>query len=220
MTGLTDRPLYKSVLYVYYFMVTNFHFMLANGLFILAFIFFQLQIENILLFYIALLPAGPALAALHATMGKFVREKDINPTKDFWLYYRKNVVIASKFWLFIWTLITIFIVDIHYANIYVSVLAPVFLILLIACLFIMLYAFPVLTKFEVKLKNLLLVSIYSFFRYFKTTLLHVSTLISLAIIYYFVSGLAIWFIMSIVVYFIMHNMQKPFVSMQEELGKE
>ncbi len=217
---VTERPLYIAVQYFYFFLVTNIHFMLANLLFLLAFVFVEMSVQNIILFFIALLPAGPSLAALYASMGKLIRERDLSPTKDFWKYYKNNFGIATRYWLVQWTIMAILIVDMYYTNQFLSVLSPVFLILLIFMLFVMLYAFPILTRFEVKLKNLFIVSVYAIFRYFKTTLFHISTLVSLTIIYYFAPGITVWFCMSVAGFFIMFNMRKPLQLMEEQLAQK
>ncbi|SFL52059.1 Uncharacterized membrane protein YesL [Gracilibacillus orientalis] len=217
---VTERPLYIAIQYFYYFLVTNIHFMLANLLFLLAFVFVEMSVQNIILFYIALLPAGPSFAALYATMGKMIRKRDLSPTKDFWKYYKNNFGIATKYWLIQWTIMSILIVDMHYASQYLAVLSPVFLILLIFLLFVMLYAFPIMTRFEVKLKNLFIVSVYAIFRFFKTTLFHISTLVSLAIIYYFAPSITVWFCMSVAAFFIMFNMRKSLKLMEQELAQK
>ncbi|QGH33964.1 DUF624 domain-containing protein [Gracilibacillus salitolerans] len=217
---VTERPLYIAVQYFYFFLVTNIHFMLANLLFLLAFVFVEMSVQNIILFFIALLPAGPSLAALYSSMGKLIRERDLSPTKDFWKYYKNNFGIATRYWLVQWTIMAILIVDMYYTNQFLSVLSPVFLILLIFMLFVMLYAFPILTRFEVKLKNLFIVSVYAIFRYFKTTLFHISTLVSLTIIYYFAPGITVWFCMSVAGFFIMFNMRKPLQLMEEQLAQK
>ncbi|MDX8044560.1 DUF624 domain-containing protein [Gracilibacillus sp. S3-1-1] len=215
-----EKPLFTAIQYVYYFLLTNIHFMLANSLFLVAFVFVEMTVQNILLFYLTLLPAGPSLAALYATMGKVIRERDLNPTKDFWSYYKKNFRLSTKYWFIQWTILTVLIVDIYYANQFLPILSPVFLLLFIFSLFILLYAFPIMSRFEVKLKNLFIVSIYAIFRYFKTTLLHITTLISLAIIYYAAPSITIWFCMSTAAFFLMFNMKKPFELMQEELAQK
>lgn len=217
---VTERPLYIAIQYFYYFLITNIHFMLANILFLFAFVFVEMSVQNIILFYIALLPTGPSLAALYATMGKMIRERDLSPTKDFWSYYKDNFGISTKYWFIQWTIMTILIVDIYYANQYIPMLSPVFLILFIFMLFVMLYAFPVITRFEVKLKNLFIVSIYAIFRFFKTTLFHISTLVSLTIIYYFAPGITVWFCMSTAAFFLMFNMRKSFEIMEQELAQK
>ncbi|SER51233.1 Uncharacterized membrane protein YesL [Gracilibacillus ureilyticus] len=215
---VTERPLYIAIQYIYYFLMTNIHFMLANLLFVLSFIIFELTLANMIIFYFALIPAGPALAALYAVMGKLTREKEISPAKDFWNYYRKNFFISIKYWLLKWTILAMLLIDLQYTNAQLKWLTPVIVILLVIFLLIMLYAFPVLTRFEVKVKNLWLVSIYSNFKFFKTTLINLSTFVSLFIIYMFAPGIAIWFCMSIAAFFIMFNMRKPLETMEKELA--
>ncbi len=132
----------------------------------MVFLFVELTLDNILLFYLALLPAGPAFAALFASMGKLVREKEISPTKDFWTYYKKNFMIGTKYWLLKWTILVILLLDLRYTGFNIQVLTPIIFILIIVALLILLYAFPILTRFEVKIKNLWLVAIYANFKFF------------------------------------------------------
>ena len=139
---------------------------------------------------------------------------------DFWKYYRQLFKISFTYWFIQWTVIVILLVDIRYTNLNMSVLSPALWVLLIFSLFIMLYAIPILTRFEVKLKNLLIVSVYSIFKFFKTTLLHLSTLASLIFIYLFAPSFTILFCMSVVAFFIMFNMRKPFEVMEDELVRE
>lgn len=217
---INERPLYIFAQYIYYFIIANLQFLLANLLFIIALLFFEWTLDNILVFYIALLPAGPSLCALYAMMGKLIRTKDIRPFMDFWKYYRQLFKISFTYWFIQWTVIVILLVDIRYTNLNMSVLSPALWVLLIFSLFIMLYAIPILTRFEVKLKNLLIVSVYSIFKFFKTTLLHLSTLASLIFIYLFAPSFSILFCMSVVAFFIMFNMRKPFEVMEDELVRE
>ncbi len=90
---ITEKPLYIAIQYFYHFLVVNIHFMIANLLFLTAYFLIEVTVENILVFYIALLPAGPSLVALYASMDKLIRQKDLRPTKDFWKYYRDNFAI-------------------------------------------------------------------------------------------------------------------------------
>lgn len=218
--GLTDRPLYIAIQYVYYFMMTNIYFMLANSLFLLAFVLFELTLANMLVFYFALIPCGPSLAAALATMGKLTREKEIQPTRDFWRYYRKNFVISMKYWLVKWTILALLLIDMQYTSIHMDWLTPILIILLALFLLIMLYAFPILTRFEVKIKNLWIVSIYANVKFFKTTILNISTFVSLFIIYLFAPSITMWFCISIASFFIMFNMKKPFEHLEQELSTD
>ncbi|GAA5417225.1 hypothetical protein Pryu01_02288 [Paraliobacillus ryukyuensis] len=216
--SIIDRPIYTIVNYIYAFLTTNFYFLLANSLFIIVFFLADFTIQNILLYYVALLPFGPAIAALFGVMGKLVRDKVTQPTKDYWYYYRKNFKIAMKYWLIQATIFLILIIDIYYAQLFISFLAPLFFIFLIVSGFIMLYAFPILTKFEVKLKNLFFVSFYANFHYFKKTLLNLTTVAAFGVIFYVLPGVATLFITSVTCFFIMFNLQTTFGQMEQQLS--
>lgn len=216
--SIIDRPIYNVINYVYAFLVTNFYFFLANSVFVFAFYFVEFTIENILLFYIALLPFGPSVTALLATMDKLVKDKIIQPTKDYWHFYRSNFKVTMKYWLIQWSVITILIVDIHYGNLYFPLLSPIFLVFILLNVAIMLYALPLITRFEVKIKNLFLVSFYANFRFIKTTILNMTTIVALGVIYYAVPSIFILFLMSITCFFIMFNIQRPLEQMEIDLS--
>ncbi|WP_067842177.1 DUF624 domain-containing protein [Amphibacillus sediminis] len=216
---IIDRPLYQIVNYIYAFLVTNFYFLLLMSPFIFFFYAAEFTVKNILIYYITLIPFGPALAALLKTMDKLVADKMIQPSKDYWSYFAKNLKIALKYWLIQWTIIVILIIDIYYANLHFPMLSPFFLFLMVVCIVIMCYAFPILTKFEVKIKNLLVVSIYAIFRFLKTTLLNVSTIVAFGIIFYAYPSILILFFMSLICFFIMYNMQTVFKQLEHQFTK-
>ena len=47
---------------------------------------------------ICCIPIGPAATALLSVMGKLIREKDINITKDFFKAYKANFFQSLFFW--------------------------------------------------------------------------------------------------------------------------
>ena len=96
--SITDRPIYTIVRYLYYFFLTNFYFIVCNLLFFIVFYLADFVFENILLFYITLIPMGPTITAVLSSMGKLVREKDLHPTKDFFIAYKTNFI-RSKYWI-------------------------------------------------------------------------------------------------------------------------
>lgn len=216
--SILDRPLYTIINYIYAFFMTNIYFMLLNGMFIFFFFFTEFQIENILLYYISLLLFGPSMAALLKTMEKLIKEKAIRPTYDFWGFFTKNFKVSMKYWGIQWTIIAILIIDIHYANLYFPFLSIVFLLFVLVSLAVMLYALPILTRFEVKMKNLFVVSFYSVFRFVKTTLLNLSTIVAFGIIYYAMPGFIVLFLMSLLCYFIMYNMQPIFEYLESQFS--
>ncbi|WP_017472503.1 DUF624 domain-containing protein [Amphibacillus jilinensis] len=216
---IIDRPIYRMVNYIYAFFVTNLYFMLLISPFMMVFYLAEFTVQNILLFYLALIPFGPGFAALLKTMDKLVNEKIIEPTKDFWRFFGQNFKLAWKYWFVQWTIIVILIIDIHYANLYMPMLAPIFLMFIAVCLVLMCYTFPILTKFEVKLKNLFVISTYAIFKYLKTTLLNLSTIVAFGIIFYAYPGIAVLFLMSLIGFFMMYNMQTVFKQLEQEFSK-
>lgn len=208
------------VKYLYYFFLTNFYFIICNFLFFIVFYLADLVFENILLFYIALIPMGPSITAVLSSMGKLVREKDLNPTKDFFKAYSVNFIPTMKYWLIQLTIVFILLIDILQSATDTSLFSPVYLILLIVCIFIMSYALPILSRFEVRIKNLFIISIYANFKYIKTTLLNISTVVAFGFIYFNLPSLSSLFMISLIGYFVMYNLQKPLVLMEEEMSKQ
>lgn len=218
--SITDRPIYTIVKYLYYFFLTNFYFIICNILFFIVYYLADFVFENILLFYITLIPMGPAITAVLSSMGKLVKEKDIHPTKDFFKAYKVNFIPTMKYWLIQLTIIFILLIDILQSATDTSLFSPVYLILLIVCIFIMIYAFPIIARFEVKVKNLFIISIYANFKYLKTTLLNVSTIVAFGFIYFNFPSLSSLFMISLIGYFAMYNLQKPLILMEEEMSKQ
>lgn len=217
---ITDRPLYKITQYIYYFFMINFYFIICNILFFVAFYLADFTIKNILLFYVTLIPMGPSITAVLSTMGKLVREKDLSPTVDFFKAYKLNFVDTMKYWFIQLTILLILVIDIYYSINNSNILSPVFLIFIIVCIFIMIYAFPIISRFEVKIKNLFIISIYSNFKFPKATLLNASTIIAFGFIYFNLPSLSTLFSVSLIGYFIMYNLQNPLAYLESEMLQE
>lgn len=211
-----ERPIYQITSYIYAFFITNLYFLLLISPFIIVYYLAEFTVQNILLYYVTLIPFGPALAALLKTMDKLVIDKIIQPTADFWHYFVQNFKVSMKYWLIQWTIFVILIIDIYYANLNFSSISIIFLIFILFFLILMLYAFPILTRFEVKMKNLFVISFYSMFRYIKKTFLNASTLVAFAIIYYAFPGVFVLFFMSLLCFFLMYNLQPVFKQLQEQ----
>ena len=218
--SILERPIYTVMKYVYYFFLINFYFIMCNILFIIVFYLANFVFENILLFYFTLIPMGPSITAVLSSMGKLVREKEINPTLDYFKAYKENLIPTLKYWLIQLTVLLILAIDIFYSINRSNILSPVFLILIIVCLFIMLYAFPIISRFEVKIKNLFLVSIYANFRFLKVTLINASTLVAFGLIYWTFPSLSTLFSISLIGFFVMYNLEDPLNDLESELSKD
>ncbi|GIN72590.1 hypothetical protein J14TS2_30650 [Bacillus sp. J14TS2] len=216
---VTDRPAYIIMKYLYFFFMTNLYFILSNLLFLSVFYLADFVFENILLFYITLIPMGPAITAVLSTMGKLVREKDLQVTKDFFKAYTLNFWTTMKYWLIQLTILLILAIDIGYSTNNRNIFSPVFLLLLVVCVFMMIYAFPIISRFEVKLKNLFIISIYSVFKFFRATLLNITSLIAFGIIYWTFPSISVLFSISLIGYFVMLNLQQPLSYLESKMSK-
>lgn len=218
--SILDRPIYTLTKYVYYFFITNFYFIICNILFLIVFYLAEFVFENILLFYITLIPTGPSITAVLATMGKLIREKEINPTLEYFRAYKLNFLPTMKYWLIQLTILLILSVDVFYSINRSNILSPVFFILIIVCFFIMIYAFPIISRFEVKMKNLFIVSIYSNFKFPKATLLNASTIIVFGFLHWNFPSISTLFSISLIGFFVMYNLQDPLAYLESEMSQE
>lgn len=218
--SILDRPIYTFTRYVYYFFIVNFYFLTCNILFLVSFYLVEFIFENILLFYIALIPTGPSITAVLATMRKLVVEKTISPTRDYFKTYKQNFWPTMKYWLIQLTIFLILSIDIFYSINRSNIFSPFFLILMIVCFFIMLYAFPIISRFEVKIKNLFIVSIYANFKFIKKTILNATTVLAFGFIYWKFPSLSVLFSVSLIGYFVMYNLQKPLHYLEVTMSKK
>src|SRR5690625_1166706 len=131
-----------------------------------------------------------------------------------------NVLPALKYWLIQLTIMLILSVDIFYSVNRSNIFSPLFLILLIVCLFIMLYAFPIISRFEVKIKNLFIVSLYSNYKFPKATILNATTVLAFDVIYWNFPSLSVLFSIILIGYFIMYNLQEPLSYLEETMSHE
>ena len=156
--------LYTITNYIWCFLLGNFYFTITNILFIISWLSISpkgIPSFNILT-VISLLPAGPALVALLSAMGKLVRERDIDMTKDFFKAYRKNFFEALFYWTILLIILSIFYIDIIYFNTNIK-FKPVKNVLLMAAFLIIsmaFYVFPIISRFYLRIKDVLKISFY------------------------------------------------------------
>ena len=202
--SVLDSSLYKLLKYLYYFLVTNILFLLSNSLVVFVLFFFPLSLTNVLLYSLSLIPMGFSISATCYSMKKLWEEKEIRPIADFIYGYRLNIGITLKFWLLQLVTGTIFLVDVLYFidnnQNFVAVLFGIGLLISVA---ISIAGFPILTTFEVKLKNLYIISFYTWGKFFVGQLFNLVTLLSLGIIVYAFPSEMMLFVFSISGYFIM-----------------
>jgi len=161
-----ENIIFTAFNYIAWFVLANLYFLAANILFIGYNITFGIDMSsNIsLLYFISLIPMGPALTALCASMGKIVREKDINITK----YYIKSYKINFKQSLQLWCA-ELGILFISYINLNLAakggILSSFTILFIVVCVFAVAVgtiAFPIISRFEFKIIDVIKIAfIYS-----------------------------------------------------------
>lgn len=202
----TETLLYKSTQYIYYFFITNVYFLLSNSVFLIVLLFLPISISNLLIYTVALLPTGASLTATFYTMGKLYREKTINPTSNYWGAYRKNFIQSTKYSLILLFVILVLIVDILYVlNNGWAIITAISMFLLLLVILSGIYAFSILARFEVSIKNLLIFSIILMYQNKWNSLSLLSLLLAFLIILYGFAHYAILVFFSLISYYFMRK---------------
>lgn len=161
-----ENIIFTAFNYIAWFVLANLYFLAANILFIGYSIIFGIDMSsNIsLLYFISLIPMGPALTALCASMGKIIREKDINITR----YYIKSYKINFKQSLQLWCA-ELGILFISYINLNLAakggILSSFTILFIVICVFAVAVgtiAFPIISRFDFKIIDVIKIAfIYS-----------------------------------------------------------
>lgn len=154
--------------YIWWFILANIYFWILNTPLIIVVLSMAFSGDyNInLLFVLALLPLGPALTALFSVMGKVTREGDINVTKDFFKAYKINFFDSLLFWSIEVAVILMFWTEIKFVNgnenlYYLGFIPRLMLFLFVTLTF---YIFPILSRFYLKKKDVLRLSVLYLFK--------------------------------------------------------
>jgi len=160
--------------YGYWFLMLNLYFAIANIPFILALSILQFVPSNMIYYFITLIPMGPALAALMASLNKIVVEKDISVTKDFWKFYKGSFSSSILLWTITLSLLFILTIDIvvFMDKSIFAMASPLFIILSILLLNMVICGLVIMTKTKHKLKTLFILSFYYSIKKFYITFLN------------------------------------------------
>lgn len=206
-----DGILYTFTNYVYYFMVTNFYFAAANVLFLFFFMTLIQSLSNSLLYYLALIPAGPAISALFYSMDKLVRTKELSPAHDFLYGYKSNLKETLFIWLSIVTVMFILIIDVQYLrqsdSLVNSVFSAVIFVFLSIWIVLSLNVMIINSRFSFRKRDLFKISAFYIVKNWKTTLANVGLLLAAAILLSLTTDFLLLFVFSLLAYFIMKQSQ-------------
>ncbi|MFT5873535.1 MAG: putative membrane protein YesL [Clostridium sp.] len=222
-----EGPLYTITNYIFWFFLGNLYFLLLNIPLVLILIVFLSNGANTIpqgftfIFIICCIPIGPAATALLSVMGKLIREKDINITKDFFKAYKTNFFQSLFFWTLEIILMCILFLDIRF---FISSSYPQFLTIFIyvitAFVFsISMYVFPIISRFYINSKNILKLAAYYSIKKFYITILNFTSFLAVGFIFFKVSTFILVFISSIICYLIMFYQQKILFEIEESFKK-
>lgn len=174
-----DGPLYRIGNIIYYLMVTNF-----------LWIVFSLPIFTI----------GASTTAMYYIMGKLVRDDDVRILKDYWKSFKNNFKQATAIWLIM--LIAGLIIYTNIRNITLlgdmgKIIYPLQLVVLIELVIIAIYIFPLLSRYEMKTKNLFKTAFFMGNRHIFTTILCIACIFILNYLFYQIPGVLILLFISL-----------------------
>ena len=151
--------------YVWWFFLGNFYFCILN----IPFIFVAVGMRNygtvdmnmISILMLSSIPIGPALTALLSLMGKLTREGDIDVTKDFFKAYKVNFFDSILFWTLGLSILTLAWINILFSNNNSSftITGIISKIMIFACIALGFYIFPIISRFYLKKKYILVLSL-------------------------------------------------------------
>lgn len=156
-----------------------------------------------LLLILALLPVGPALTALYSVMGKLIREGDINVTKDFFEAYKENFLEALFFGGMGVVIIFILLIDIKFFsnNTRLYYLEIILRAIIFICLALSMYIFPILSRFYLKRKDVLKLSLIYLCKKIHICIISVATIFML---FKIIGTIIILFLVGIIGYLVMY----------------
>ena len=212
--------MYTALRYLYYFLTTNLLFLLVNMLFFVVFFSVPLLVENVLIYSLALIPTGPALAALFFSMGILVRQKSLAPVKDFFRGYKDNLKVSIVFWVIQLTLSVIVLVDAFYFYTKGSVLVAIIFALVFVLLAVFsMIGFPMLAIFEITVANIYRSAVVIMWRYFRKQLGNLLTIIAFAVIFYAFPSEMFLFFFSLIAFYIMRSNQTMFIDLESQFSQ-
>lgn len=165
---------------------------------------------------------GPAITTLFSIMGKFLREGEISPTKDFFHFYKLNFLQSLLVGVILNIAISIAYFDMDYfSSSGNKAFSYFFLVLLALVIMLSMYIYPIISRYNIRIGHLFKLSINLLIKKIYISL----TCISMIIIVFGIlrisrlSLIALLFGASIICYLIM-RIERKMIDELEEVIKE
>ena len=165
-----DGVVVKFFNYVWCFLLGDFYFWILNIPFILVALGMitnnTVNVTMIVILMLSSIPIGPALTALLSLMGKLTRDGYTDITKDFFEAYKVNFKHSVFFWIVGVIILTLAWVELLYFNNNSSLtqVGIISLVIIFVCIALGSYIFPIISRFYMKKKEVLILSIICLFK--------------------------------------------------------
>lgn len=216
-----DKLLWRIAHYTFWFFGTSVWFMLMNIPFIMLFLFTDLLTNWIGWLYIGLLPVAPAVSAVFYSMGKVVRDKDLNVTKDFFKGYKQSFKQSFIIGAIQSIVLVIAFLDI---NIFANTSKQMFVlpVAYFALMFIGItstYIYPLISRFSLKISDIIRLSIIYSFQHLKSTALNIVGCVAwyLSLIYISHGAISMLVGVGMLGFLIMYNNKNVLSSLEEQI---
>lgn len=223
-----EGPIFTITNYIFWFMGGSLYFGICNILFLFTLLAVaSTPAENadpsfLTLLMISAIPAGPAITALLSAMGKLVREKDVNITKDFFKAYKQSFKQSFIVWIIELAAIGILLVDFIFFNRqpYGKYIIPFISAIGIIISAMGLYAFPLISRFHMKTKDVIRLSFYYTIVKYKITVLNVAAIIIGGFVVYKFTLIGMIFAASGIAFLLMYYQKDLLKELEEQFKKD
>ena len=222
-----EGPIFTITNYIIWLFLGNLYFFILNLPLLYAIIVIISSGSNRFpegfgtIFALCCIPIGPAATALFSVMGKLVREKEVNITKDFFKAYKTNflqsIFLGSMGILII--ILILFDIKIIILYRYPSFIITILYAVIIFIAILGLYAFPLISRFYLKSKDVLKLSVYYAVIKIHITILNVCSFVIVGFIFLKTTSFIVLFISSIICYLIMFYEKNIIIEMEEKSKK-
>lgn len=213
-----EGPIFTITNYIWWFFLGSFYFLLLNIPLIITLMAITYDPSGaVVLLLLSSIPVGPAAAALFSAMGKLVRTKDVDITKDFFKAYKTNFVQSLIVWLMELAFFFLMYCDIKFFSVHMPALRYFFYILSLIVFNTGLYAFPIISRFYMKTKDIIKLSFYCSMKYIKVTIFNISIIIISGYIVFKIPSILVIFMISILCYGIMYVEKDALKDIEDKL---
>lgn len=222
-----EGPIYTVTNYIFWFFLGNLYFLLMNIPLLYILLAFLANGSNptpegfTTIIVVCSLPVGPAATALLSVMGKLIREKDVNITKDFFKAYKTNFFQSLFFWALEIVIILLLSIDIRYfiSSSFPRIFTIIIFIGMVYILLMSLYIFPIISRFYLTTKDIIKTAAHYTITKIHITILNVASFLVAGFLFFKVSTFVLLFVSSIICYLIMFYQQKILLEIEEKLKK-